>query len=83
MNDSIVSVNSLLCNSQGERNLLIDPNCRKIRECMLKYVYKEGTRIPEKDNIHDHFADGIRYLVHRQFPIKQMPISGHKTFRRV
>ena len=84
VNDSIASVNSLLCNSQGQRNLLVDPDCRKIRECMLKYVYKEGTRIPHKDNIHDHFADGIRYICHRLFPIKQLPrLSGNKSFRRL
>lgn len=82
INDSINSVNSLLCNSQGERKLLIDPACRKIRECMLKYVYKEGTRIPDKDNIHDHFADGIRYLCSRLFPIKPLPVSGYKSNHR-
>lgn len=82
INDSINSVNSLLCTAEGERNLLIDPSCKKIRECMLKYVYKEGTRIPNKDNIHDHFADGIRYLCHRLFPIKPMPVSGYRSSHR-
>ena len=81
VNESISAVNSLLLNGAGERNLQIDPKCVKIRECMLKYVYKEGTRIPLKDNIHDHFADGIRYICHRLFPITPNLISGHKTYR--
>jgi len=84
VNDSISSVNALLCNGSGERKLRIDPRCKKIRECMLRYVYKEGTRIPNKDNIHDHFADNIRYLVHRLFPIKQISSTNtNKAFRRI
>jgi len=81
VNDSIASVNAMLCNSLGERKLFIDPKCKKMRESMLKYVYKEGTRIPLKDNIHDHFADGIRYICHRMFPVKQTPISDVRQTR--
>lgn len=83
VNDSIASVNALLCSGDGDRRLLIDPKCKKIRECMLKYVYKEGTRIPDKDNIHDHFADGIRYISHGVFPVKQIPQTSaqQRNFR--
>lgn len=83
VNDSINAVNALCTNSQGEHKLFLDPKCKKMRECMLKYVYKEGTRVPHKDNVHDHFADGIRYICHRLFAInKEFEVTG-KTYRRL
>ena len=83
VNDSINAVNALCTNSNGEHKLFLDPKCKKMRECMLKYVYKEGTRVPHKDNVHDHFADGIRYICHRLFPInKEFEVTG-KTYRRI
>ena len=81
VNESISAVNSLLLNGAGERNLQIDPKCVKIRECMLKYVYREGTRVPHKDNVNDHFGDCIRYICYRLFPITPNLISSHKTYR--
>ena len=83
VNDSIGTVNRLLCDTDNTSRLFMDPKCKKMRECMLKYTYKEGTRIPNKDNIHDHFADGIRYIAHGMFPPQQIPLgANHKTFRR-
>ena len=83
VNDSIGTVNRLLCDTDGTNRMFLDPKCKKMRECMLKYTYKEGTRIPNKDNIYDHFADGIRYIAHGMFPPKILPQgANHKTFRR-
>ncbi len=83
VNDSIGTVNRLLCDTDNTSRLFMDPKCKKMRECMLKYTYKEGTRIPNKDNIHDHFADGIRYIAHGMFPPKILPQGNiNKTFRR-
>lgn len=79
--DSIASVNSLLCNSEGTRNLLVDPKCTRIRESLIKYSYKDGTRIPDKVSGFDHMADCIRYITHKLFPLRpQMPSSG-RSFR--
>ena len=83
VNDSINAVNAMLTTSLGEHKLFLDPKCKKMRECMLKYVYKEGTRIPHKDNVHDHFADGIRYICQRLFPVNRELESVGKTYRRV
>jgi hypothetical protein len=69
--DRINAVNSLLRNAKAERNLLIDPKCKKVRECLIKMSYKEGTRIPDKDNIYDHMADALGYLVYQNFGIKR------------
>jgi hypothetical protein len=83
VSESIASVNSLLCSSTGVRRLLIDKKCRQIRESMLKYVYREGTRQPDKDNGHDHMADCIRYVTHKLYPLRPVIQSSGKSYRSV
>jgi hypothetical protein len=82
--DGVNAVNSLFCNSLGERNLMISPKCKKLIESMEKFTYKEGTSQPDKTSGYDHMADALRYLVDSTFPIR-MPIKdqpirqwGHK-----
>jgi hypothetical protein len=79
--ESIASVNSLLCSTTGDRRLLIDKNCRQIRESMLKYVYKEGTRVPDKDSGFDHMADCIRYITHKLYPVRPVVSNSGKSYR--
>ena len=69
--DRINAVNSMLCNSQGERKLFIDPKCKRLRECMIKHTYKEGTRQPDKDNGLDHLGDSLGYAVYQNFAVKR------------
>jgi len=87
--DRINSVNSLLCNNLGERKLLIDPSCKRLRECLIKHTYKEGTRQPNKTDGYDHLLDSLGYLVFNNFVIrkdirredkgKSMRYSGRQT----
>ena len=80
VNETIVSVNSIL----KQNRLLIDPKCKNLRNSVLKFVYKEGTRIPLKDNVHDHMADCLRYLVNGMFPyIKPNTHTVKNSYRRV
>jgi len=81
--ESIASVNALLCSSTGEKRLLIDPKCRQIRESMLKYVYKDGTRQPDKDNGFDHMADCVRYITHKLYPLRPVIMNSGKSYRQV
>ena len=83
VSEAIASVNALLCSSIGKRRLLIDPKCRQIRESMLKYVYKDGTRQPDKDNGFDHMADCIRYVTHKLFPLRPVVHNTGKSYRQV
>ena len=69
--DRINSVNSLLCNTNRERNLLIDPSCKRLRECLIKHTYKEGTRQPNKTDGFDHLLDSLGYLVYNNFVIRK------------
>ena len=68
--DRINSVNSMLQSSSGERKLLIDPKCKKLRECLIKHTYREGTRQPEKDN-YDHMNDALGYVVYQNFAVRK------------
>jgi hypothetical protein len=83
VSESIASVNSVLCSKDGNRRLLIDKKCRQIRESMLKYVYKEGTRQPDKDNGFDHMADCIRYVTQKLHPLRPVIQSTGKSYRSV
>lgn len=83
VNDSIASVNALLCSTTGERRLLIDPSCKHITESMVKWTYKADSRQPDKSSGYDHMADCIRYVVHKLYPVTiQMKTSTHKHSMR-
>jgi hypothetical protein len=80
VNETIVSVNSLFKSNR----LTIDPKCKYLRESVLKYVYKEGTRVPLKDNVHDHMADCLRYLSEGMFPYtrnQRQTVGVRKAYR--
>jgi hypothetical protein len=81
--DAISSVNSMLCNSKGERKLLIDPKCRRLREVMIKWTYKEGTRQPDKESGLDHLADCIRYVCYKLSPPTIHMFNRGKSYRTV
>lgn len=69
--DGINSVNSMLCNSLGERRFFVDPKCKKVIQAMEKFSYKEGTSQPDKDSGFDHMADAIRYYIDYVFPVRR------------
>lgn len=68
--DRISAVNSRLCTSKNQRYLLINKQCKRVIESLVKQTYKEGTRIPDKETGLDHMADSIGYLIHGLYPIK-------------
>lgn len=69
--DGVNAVNSRLCAAGGQRNLFVDPGCRRVIECFDKHSYKPGTTQPDKDSGYDHMADAIRYAVDFMFPIRR------------
>jgi len=79
--EAISSVNGLLCNQLGQRRLTIAPKCKRLRECLIKHTYKEGTRQPDKDSGYDHLTDALRYVVHSLFPLKQIPLTDKRQTR--
>lgn len=79
--DAVASVNSMLCSTDGTRRLLIDPKCRRLREVMIKWTYKEGTRQIDKESGLDHLGDCIRYVCYRLNPPRIAMNSTGKSYR--
>lgn len=75
--DRIASVNGAF----EKDKLYIDPKCRKVKECLIKHTYKEGTRQPEK-GIHDHMNDALGYFVYQHFAIKKNKVDKLKPLTR-
>lgn len=69
--DRLNTVNAMLCNAAGERNLLIHPRCTRLAKCLDGLTYKEGTNQPNKGLGLDHLPDALGYLVWSEFPILQ------------
>lgn len=69
--DRIAAVNSKLKNSANTVGLWIDPKCKPIIEGLERQTYKEGTQIPNKDNITDHQNDATGYVISWLYPIRR------------
>ena len=80
--DRIASVNANLKNTEGVARLFVTPNCKNIIRSLSSQVYKEGTRIPEKDGKIDHMSDAVGYLAHWINPIRgpQYESKGPQTY---
>lgn len=69
--DRINTVNRLLQDANGQRNLFIDPRCKQMINCISKHQYKEGTQIPDKTSGLDHANDALGYMVSFLYPLKK------------
>ena len=69
--DGINAVNSMLCNSQGQRRFFVDPRCKNIIECLEKFGYKPDTQVPDKESGFDHLGDAMRYYFDYVFPVRR------------
>ena len=76
----IVGVNTMLCNANGHRRLLINSNtCPTLMDNLLEQAYdKIGN--PVKTNNVDHMIDALGYLCHRLFGVDR-PSSKVSRFR--
>ena len=66
--DRINSVNNAFSNGK----LLIDPDCKSIRNCLNKLSYREGTNEPDKNSGFDHMTDALGYMVEYCMPITKV-----------
>lgn len=78
--DRIASVNAVL--KEDNMRLTIDPKCVKIINGLRKHVYKEGTRLPEKDGANDysHFNDAVGYMINNLYPMRYV---SNQSFKRI
>ena len=80
--ERISSVNARLCNNLGERQLFITPQCKQLREGLIKMTYKEGTRQPDKNSGYDHITDALGYYIQRTYPIRGAEPERYRDTRR-
>ncbi|PYX01589.1 MAG: hypothetical protein DMG89_01125 [Acidobacteria bacterium] len=73
--DRYNTVNSMLCNANGVRRLLISPKCRHLIKALDGLVYKEGTNFSDPSSNLDHITDALGYLIMGRFPMKRNPQS--------
>ena len=77
--DRYNTVNSMLCNANGVRRLLISPKCRHLIKALDGLVYKEGTNFSDPTSNLDHITDALGYLIMGRFPMKRNTWSVHKV----
>lgn len=73
------ATNAMLCNSQGQIRLKIQPNCKNLIDDLKYRAYKEGTREPDDHGDVGHITDALGYIIHRRFPIKAIPHAAPKV----
>lgn len=78
--DRIVSVNTMFCNSKGERKLMINTEmCPVLTSNLNEQAYDDNGN-PRKSNNVDHMPDALGYLVHRKFAVSKSAAKV-STFR--
>ena len=64
--EGIEKIRAALRSGDGQNRLVIDPRCRRLIEAMRCYHYPAGgkypSELPEKDGVHDHPIDALRYF---------------------
>lgn len=65
-------VRSYIKNAAGQIRYSVDPKCQATIKSLRGYSYKLGvfkipTELPDKDNIHDHCCDAVRYFFVNKF----------------
>lgn len=67
--DRIVTVNTLFCNSKGERRLKVNTNiCKNLTDNLNEQAYDDNGN-PRKSNNVDHMLDALGYVCHRKFAV--------------
>lgn len=76
--ERVMSVNGLICNSNGERRLLINTLAAPtVTECLEQQIY-DANGEPDKSAGKDHAPDGLGYFIHYRWPIVR-PAAAHST----
>ena len=67
--DGLNNLNTMMCNGQMERRILIDPSCEKLIKSLDTWTYAEDENDsrPDKKSGNDHMPDALKYLVWMEF----------------
>jgi hypothetical protein len=78
--DRINSVNAVLCNTYGERRLLVNiDKCPKFTQSLERQVYNDKGE-PDKKGGYDHPNDAGGYFINKRYPIV-LRVATQSTFR--
>lgn len=67
--ERVMAVNAMVCNSLGERKLLINTLAAPtITECLEQQIYDRNGE-PDKTEGKDHAPDALGYFIHQRWPI--------------
>jgi hypothetical protein len=73
--DRVIAVNSLICNSSGERKYLINVDmCPVAAESLEQQVYGSNGE-PDKKADKDHHCDAIGYFLNRKWPVVKRNVN--------
>jgi len=78
--DRVNAMNRMLCNSKGERNILVNPNCKHIIKDLEQVKFRDGSTQIDKisDLMLTHISDALGYMVERDFALTRGVIEGLK-----
>lgn len=85
--DRVNSVNSRICNAEGERRLMVDPRCRELIRDFERVGWKTDsfgqptTELNKSDRMRTHCSDALGYYVASVFALK--PLVGYRDTGRV
>ena len=77
--DRINSMNAMLCNSKGNRRVLINPNrCKNLIRDLEQVSYKDGSvQIDKGKDINlTHSSDSLGYMIEREFSLNKDKFVG-------
>ena len=65
--EGVELIRQALMTGDGQSRLVISPRCGRLIEAMSCYHYPDSkaarsAELPEKDGVHDHFIDALRYF---------------------
>ena len=73
--ERVMAVNALICNSVGERRLLINTDLAPtITDCLEQQIYDSNGE-PDKTDGKDHAPDALGYLIHFRWPIVRQTVK--------
>ncbi len=78
--DRINAVNAMLCNSKGQRRVLINPKCKNLIRDLEQVTYKEGSvQIDKNKDLRlTHPSDALGYFIEREYSLNKDRFVGLK-----
>lgn len=78
--DRINALNGLICNSRGDRRVLVNPKCKNLIRDLEQVSFKDGsTQIDKtKDFSLTHISDALGYFAEKEFSLNKGRIEAFK-----